>query len=375
MNTERLHIIASAIRNDIAETKTVGLLQQLATALQNQVNQPQVPQHQQTVSQSLTTLYALLDRAPSNAFSPAWHAAIDELDASPYLGLGLKYEIEQIFAQNKITPSVAMQEIQKLLRDVSSLNDAVSQLLTAYTRLGIGAEELAPGQCELGILVPRSFVNNQLDKFGDELTKLDRIFGIFSEIVTGQRPPAQIRSISSSELSVFLDSAPSVAACAAVTIERVVALYKQLLEIRKLHAELKKQGLKDQSLKGVGDHADTMMNGGIEKIADETLKEFGQIKDAGRKNELIVELRIVLKQIAARIDRGFNIEVRVGPPATADEHVSKKQAEKEAHDIALITKASENLQFIKLEGPPILKLPDNVQDGAKKKVQQSGKSV
>ena len=41
MNTERLHAIVNAIREDLRTTKSINLLQQLAGALQNQINSPQ----------------------------------------------------------------------------------------------------------------------------------------------------------------------------------------------------------------------------------------------------------------------------------------------------------------------------------------------
>lgn len=77
-------------------------------------------------------------------------------------------------------------------------------------------------------------MSNDLRTFALELHRLDRTFGVFSELATGTREGFQVRSISSTDLTVFVDAAPEIAACTAIAVERVVALYKKLLEIRKL---------------------------------------------------------------------------------------------------------------------------------------------
>ncbi|MDP2664952.1 MAG: hypothetical protein Q8O97_03350, partial [bacterium] len=102
---------------------------------------------------------------------------------------------------------------------------------------------LEPGTCELGILVPRKAINNDLNEFAEDIKNLNNIFSTFSELTTGNRPGFKIRSISSSDLSVFLESTPATVAAIAVAVERIVSLYKQILEVRKLHGELKNQGV------------------------------------------------------------------------------------------------------------------------------------
>jgi len=71
-------------------------------------------------------------------------------------------------------------------------------------------------------------------------------------------------------------------------------------------------------------------------------------------------VRISLNKVANRIDHGFNLEVRVEPI------VKKKDEEKENAEIqraiAAIQSATENMQFMKLEGQPILKLPEGKEE-------------
>jgi len=107
------------------------------------------------------------------------------------------------------------------------------------------------------------------------------------------------------------------------------------------------------------------MNNGIETLTSELLEKYHPGKDGHRKNELANALRVSLNRIANRIDRGYNIEVRVEPvrEPVQDNEAAKKTAEQ----IATIQAASKNMQFMKLEGAPILKLPENAERQKPKK--------
>lgn len=360
MNAERLHVIARAIKHEMQSTRIVNLLQQLSSNLQNQVNQPQQPQHQQSVVDSLRSLYDALENAASNKFSPAWTQITEEIGAHDLLGTNLQARLQDIFERNQITPSIAHEEVTKLFKEAQELNSALDQLLAGFNHLKIGFEELDPGECELGVLIPREFVRNDLDSFGKELEELDSIFKTFAEVAVGTRPNLNIRTISSSDLTVFLDLAPEIAACTAIAIERIIALYKQLLEIRKLHKDMKDQGVPEDSLVGVEDHANNLMNNGIDKLAVELLDRYFANGDNCRKNELQTGLRFALKKVANRIDNGFNIEIRVEPyPVTDEEPREETETPEVETHISVIQSASKNLQFIKLEGDPLLSLPES----------------
>jgi hypothetical protein len=126
-----------------------------------------------------------------------------------------------------------------------------------------------------------------------------------------------------------------------------------------------KQGLEKKNLKGIEDHANSLMESGIEDLVKQLLKDFYEKSDNGRKNELIIELRFALTKIANRIDRGFNIDVRMEQPEedstqetdeTAD--VKDQVRAKLANNYSVIQSASENLQFLKLQGESVLSLPE-----------------
>jgi hypothetical protein len=340
----------------------INKMQELLNALQNVINQPISP-HQQALSLNLKAMYACISDTPSDNFSPAWRQILCEIGGENLFGKNLKANIENIFARNQITLAVALDELQQLQKNLQALNNALSQSSSALLHFNIGDEKLAPGECEIGILIPRDAVNNQLLDFADELKELGFILNTFSEVVTGKNDELSIRTISSSDLVVYLQAAAPYAACIAVAIERVVSLYKQLLEIRKLSGEIRKQGVPDEEMTGIEKHANQLMENGIEKIAVDIVNTYHKKEDKGRKHELTTAVRFSLNKIANRIDHGFNIEVRVEP-------VTKNKDEKEDKDlesaIEAIQGATTNMQFMKLEGQPILKLPE-IKDKSKKK--------
>lgn len=364
MNVERLHAIAACLRQDLDKTSTLSLLQNLVNSLTNQVNQPQQPQYQQQTSQNLSQLLAKLDGASVNEFSPTWHQVLDEIGATQLTGVPLADTIRDIFARNQITASAALQELQALLSDLQQLSAAIDQLLSSFRTLKIGTEDLEPGQCELGVLIPRPFLDDRLDRFAIELRELDRIFGVFSEIVTGSRSGFEIKTISSTDLSVYLEVAARVGACIANAVERIISLYKQLLEVRRLRGELAKQGVEKDGLKGVDSHAKKIMETGIDKLVKDLLADYLPKAEAGRKNELSIELTYTLKKIANRVDRGFNIEVRMSEPDVEAENSENASAQNQellrAH--ATISDATKNMQFLKLEGDPVLQLTETKED-------------
>ncbi len=156
MNTERLHAIADALVDDLGKTQAVPTLTTLREALKNQVNQPQQAEFQEAVASSWKTLTVALEGSATNGFSPAWCQAADEIGAFALTGDRLKDRIDEVFARNQITPSVALAENTRLHGEVSRYSNNISQLATSLAGIGIGADELDPGQAEVGVLVPRA---------------------------------------------------------------------------------------------------------------------------------------------------------------------------------------------------------------------------
>lgn len=359
MNAERLHAICIEVKESIESVALVNKLKQVVATLQNVVNNPQDPNQQQALTKNLNNFYDALQDFPTDHFSPAWRQSLDELGGSEILGSDLEEKIRDILERNQITPATAHQEIQLLFQELQQFKGAIDGVVNAFSQLEIGAEELDPGECEVGILVPRNAVHNNIQEFGKELQDLNFVLGTFSELASGERETFQIKTISSSELMVFLAAVPPVAACVAHAAEKIINFYKSLLEIKRLKGDLKKQGLEEDKLKGINEHANSLMSNGVEQLTNEIVEEYYQGDDDKRKNELTNAVRIALNKLANRIDQGFNIEVRAEPveePEEGEGEAEEAQVNREYVDRVL--SVSETLQFMKITGPRILHLPE-----------------
>jgi hypothetical protein len=361
MNAERLHAMAKALKAELAQTEAPALLQQLDTALQALVQEPAQPSHQQTISTLRQQLDAALASAPSNDFSPAWREALEELDVSDLVGETLREQIQAIFERNEITPSAAAQELTPLAQRLQAFDQALDSLIASFEFFGIGAEELAPGEFEVGFLVPRAAVDEELGALGKEFVQLKRILGPFLELTTGNRPDVRVRSIASSEFQVLLDSAPAAALMIATALERLISSYEKVLQIRLAHQTLRESGVAEKTLDSVSKEAEKLMEKDIAELVEELLAQ-GEPPDPGRANELRKDLQSALNGLANRIDRGYGVEVRTGelPQEAADEDVEVDPDLERRREMAeKVLAAQKRLSFRNPTGKPILELPES----------------
>jgi uncharacterized membrane protein YheB (UPF0754 family) len=366
MNTTKLHVIAKALRRELARVEAVSLINQAIQALQKQINQPQQPNHQQQLSSHLTNLYQKLKESPINDYSPAWRNAMDELGVLNEFGTKLEARVRGIFERNQITPQAALEELKKVHEDISGTEGHLAGLVDALEYFGVGEDELGQNECEVGIVIPRSYVNDNLKTFGSELVKLEKTLLVFSELVTGNREPLEIRQISSSELSIFLEYLPEIGACISVAVERIVALYKQLLEIKKLKKELAKQEVPEDKLTGIEEHAASIVRPKLDELANELMEKYGNHLDPARKNEISIEIRHSLNKLANRIDRGFNIELRVSQKYESEEDEGDEKSQVKSDAINQILKSASKIEYLEQVGEPVLFLPENDEDEEEK---------
>lgn len=352
MNVEKLNSLAYDIVEENKTLQYVAKFQNVINTLQNVITQPQQPQHQTNLSNQLTALKEALFKSLVNDLSPAWYQVLVELEVNDVLGDNLYQKIEKILSQNQITPAKAKQELDTYFSKLNTKMTGFKNIVTGLETLEIGYDELEEGECEIGVLIPRDYIKNDLGKLGEEIKELTFIFNNYSELITGKKESFQIRNLSTSDPLITVATITAIAAGIAKTVGWLIDNYKKLLEIKKLKAELKNQGLSEENLQGISDHSNGFMEKAIENIIVKISKEYNGSSDKNRKNELLNGVRISLNKIANRIDRGFNFEVRI-EPIKSDE--TDKKETKETKEIQV---ASKNLQFMKLSGQPILKLPE-----------------
>lgn len=351
MNAERLYLICKEIQEELNGSNLVRHFQVVIQSLKEVVKKPD-PNHQNNLSGNLKQLYETLSSSKSDSYSPLWKQTLDEIGGTDLLGNNLETKIRNILERNQITPAAALQELEPIFKSVQKFLAAIDSTTNGLENLNIGSEKLKPGECELGVFIPRKAVQYRLNDFSKELQDLNFIYSNFSEVISDERDNFEIKAISSTDMTVYLAVPPPLAACVAHATEKIIAMYKALLEIGKLKSELKKQGIKEEAMQGITDHANSEMKKGIDKLTNEIIEEYYGGKEKSRKNELKNSVKISLNKIANRIDKGFNFEVRLKPLKEANE---KTKETNEANDqnrqfkkhFERIFNAAETLKFIK----------------------------
>lgn len=369
MNVERLHAVLEAVRDEIDQQGLANELTSLVSSLQNQINQPTDANHQRAVAAALSKLRTKLGAAPSDRMSPAWYQILEDVGLDDVIGARLLDRVNEAFSQNEITPAVVLDELQKILQSVQAAKKVTHQLVTGMAQLGLGKERLQAGEAEVGLMIPRDAIDSELGQLADELNEFDLLLRTTSQAVGEESDRFTVRTISSSDFSVYADLAIETGAFLAVAVERLIAAYKKILEIRKLRQELKAQDVPDAKLKGISEHADSQMAQAINLVLEEVFDERCKVSDQGRKNELRVLLRSCLVKLARRIDRGYNVEVNVEPPTAISDNGDEEEVETAHHTMALVKEiedARPTLEFMRLEGEPILHLPEASTDSPPK---------
>jgi len=325
-------------------------------ALQNLVNQPANAQFQQTVANKRNEIEAALKKAPSNNFSPAWRQTVSQIGGEELLGVALEERLRAIFEHNQITPSNALREIREIQQSLANFKNAIDQTVSGLGILRIGTEDLAPGEAEVGVEIPRAAVNNDLAGLEKELGELKFILTTFLEFSTGTSGPIPLRSISSTDLQFYFTAVPGAAAALAYAISLLVDAYKKIVDIRRSHAELKASGVPAEVLKSIEDYANNAIKEKIEDFVAAIESKHFRVKDSNRKNELEVALKISLTKLANRIDHGYHIEVRIAPTAPPGDAKGRKEYEEA---VVTVSAAAPAMRYIRLEGDPILSLPED----------------
>jgi hypothetical protein len=365
VNAERLHAIALELKDDFAETELPSLLSNLATSLNAWAQNPADTGSAQQVSTLRQQLVEHLASSRTNDFSDSWRLALEDLGIWDLTGDRLRDRIEEIFRRNEITPSAAASEIEEINTRLQSVGQSVDNLVSAFDALGIGAEELAPGEFEVGFLIPRDAVGNEFERLGKEFEELDQILGPFMELTGEGRPDLKVRSISSSGFQVFLAAFPDLALTMSKVIESLLSSYEKIRSIRDKATSLEDEGVPPEAIEGLTAHANERMSLDIDALTNELVGQATAQLPKGRPFELKVEVKRSLRQLAARIDEGYSVEVRAfAPPEDEDEEAPEGVSDDVVQAARAITERQPQMRSMNLTGRPILELPEGDEDDA-----------
>lgn len=313
MNLGRFHAAIYSIQLEIEHCKILNLLSELESNLQNSITQSD-PESGDLFKQSYASLINILEGAESNYTFPTRRKIYKEIGATRYIGVGLAAKIKNTISENLVTPTNALVEIQKITTDVKKFYEKLNTLNAIFGELEIEYDELESGEFEIGFSFPKEIVGEDVESLEKEFHKLNFTLNTLHEISTGEVGTVKIKNISATEWQVFLESTPTLAACMVVAIERIVALYKNNLQIKLIKKQLDEKELPPEVTQPLQDYIKESVKIELRKIAEDIVEEFYKVDNNGRKNELKTQASKALQYIADRMDHGATIEVHAEPP-------------------------------------------------------------
>ncbi len=365
MNAGRLHAVLAQINREYKTSELLAKLQASVNALSASINSP-TEANATAFTAALTELYAALDQFETNSATSSQLEILNEIGAFDKVGDGLRAKIQSSLDSNNVTPANALTELQNALEVITQFSAVVSEIVDGFEALKIPSDELNPEESEIGVQVPWPVIDSNLEGLQKELHQFDKALKTFGELVEDNPQSPTVRSVGSSMLQVFIHSTPAVALCVATALERLCALYKQILEIKLLKKQVREKSLPDNVAASIEAHEQQIAEKEIERIVNDLIREFGKNREKERLNELRTALRVALKFLATQIDAGVDMEVRSEPPKARDIAASEgenvkgpktKQALERARKIATrIQRAGVAMRALKRAGEPILAL-------------------
>lgn len=361
MDTERLNSLLFDITQEVAALELTAQLQTFHQTFSQSIAQP----NQQTSTALIATRTALweaLAGVPSNELPPSSRKMLDTMDASRFLGKGLRMAIESILAENITTPGQAVEQIAQFNKKAIAFYALAGTTQTNLGELGIKHGFTSENEYEIGALFPSDLFKNNIEGLAKELHLFDRCLKTFSEIAGQDTSSPTIRAVSNGSIELFLNALPDVATAIGESIEKIVLVYLGILQIRQLRDEAKKKQMPEDIIKLMDKHEKDKVTAEIDTIAEEIFKKYRKKAEKHRDKELRGLLVRALKYMAQRLDRGADFEITppaVEPelPTDASEEAKKEhQGREEMHRTLRLRGAS--VMQLPMRQQPILALPE-----------------
>jgi hypothetical protein len=357
MNAERLVQFLQLVSEREQQTGIQQRLTELHSALSNLQNSPQQPNFQSDVAARLTALSTNLQEFDS-LLTPAQAALLTEIGGIQFFSPALADDIAAQMGKNSITPNVVFNFVSKLMGRRDAYLKSIGEAINGLSALGVKPETLAPGEAEIGFLIPRSLFDNRFDELIVQLRAINRIIRIFGEATVGRAEVAHVKQISSTDPAFFLAIDPPTIAQIGNAITWALNTLKRILEIKNIHHQAKQLNLPTEVTAPLEAQIKKQIDDAVNEKATELIAQFNG--DQERKNELGNGVRWALESILARVERGMTVELRFIPPPQPSAQAAepeKAAAEKTAATFNDLKQLAQELIFPAGQQNPVLDLP------------------
>ena len=357
MNSQRLLTISTSLVEELQAVDLLGLMHTLSAQLRDAINSPS-EDTQRAVQSTRETLTKTLRDAKSNSMSPGMRVSLGTLKinertpVSELIGVGLLSRMDTAFDTGGYVSVGSLDQIDQLVQDMEALSAALEQLNSGAKGLALRTEQLEAGESVVGFTIPREAVDEELDRLQKEVLFFGRLVSMVAEVVEGSPgDPVKVRSLQSSDFAIELMTNISVAAGLATAVEYLVRGLKKLKAIRAVKDQVQDLGLEPEFLDKLDKKGEAAIDEEIAEVSAEIFQKQ-KVDDEGRVNELQTGITLHLKGLAARLERGYSVEVRTELPTEPTKDDEQKGAAISALSQVRFERTTPLLELTDGEGKP-----------------------
>lgn len=317
MHTARFHAALHRIGEEFDCGKVMEKLAELLGALDSSV-QSASEKATKAFQQVCGELEKLLQTSATNRVTPSTRGIFERIGALPYIGQGLWAQVSAILEANTMSPTDAKKQMARMGEKVMGFYKSVQAMHKKLHDFDIEHEPLAAGQACVGISIPPELVGSNLEGLGTEIHEFDDALKTFEKIVGQEVKSLEVKSLGPTGFQLFLAVSTELAGALALAIERIAAVYTNLMQIKKLRADLVKQNVPAERIEAIAEHEGELVDKELGDLAQAILDEYLPGGAKGRAGDLKLALEQDLRFLADRIDRGVVIEVELAPAESAN---------------------------------------------------------
>lgn len=280
---------------------------------------------------------------------------LSEIGGARFFNGSFAIDLKRRIAENGVSPALLSEFVSKFQNERSTYLTRIREIGQRLIEVGFESTFLPEGVNEVGFSIPRELFGNNTDGLRKEIGVINHILTLFAEVSGEQPAPPELRSISTSDLLIYVAASIFVIKQIASSITWILETIKSVKEIQKVAADAEAIGITGKDL----DIFSKRIEKRIEEALDSQKTELLQGVQGARKNELKNGLDWVLRSLMSRVERGMTVEVRfIAPPEDAAIDPKQKQAYQEAASYA------ESMKFPEIGGAPLLQIPSAPGDQA-----------
>jgi len=312
MEVTKLYNITDEIVRSEGTAKFDQLFKKIVSSLNTLKSNPNNPTVLKQFEDNREILLQNLRSSKLNRLTPSNIKITKEIGADKYFGSILAENIENILSINNFNISAVATEFNKLKTERDNYISNLKSLNEIFDSFNLDMHWWSDKhKFEIGLLIPSKITSeNEIPKVAKHLNKWNQIIKDVNEITGKDSSDIKIAFQDIGSLEYFFQS-PEITATAIITgVERLTALYKKILEIRKIRNDLKKYDFPKKDQNAAMKHESDVSEKEIKSITEDLFKEYGKKRFEGnRRNEMKNALSLHLRWIAKQIDEGEIIEV------------------------------------------------------------------